>query len=228
MSRQLALDLRTPPALGRGDFLPAPANATALALLDRPEDWPQGRLILIGPDGSGKSHLASFWAAENGARRVAARALRDEACDALVDFFGALVVEDAHRAGGAAGAERALFHLWNLAAERQALLLITARAPPRDWGLGLPDLASRMGSMAAVRLDPPDEDLLAAVLVKLFADRQLMPGAGVIEALVRRMDRDLGLARRLVARIDRAALAEGRAVTRPLALATLEALADEA
>ncbi len=227
MGRQLALDLRTPASLGRNDFLPAPSNAMALAMLDRPGDWPQGRLMLIGPDGSGKSHMAAFWAAENGARRARASALRDETCDALVDPMGALVVEDAHRAGGAAGAERALFHLWNLAAERQALLLITARTPPRDWGLALPDLASRMASMAAVRLDPPDEDLLAAVLVKLFADRQLMPGAGVIEALVRRMDRDLGLARRLVSRIDQSALAQGRAVTRPLALSALQILTDE-
>ncbi|HRO13550.1 MAG TPA: hypothetical protein PLL33_00600, partial [Paracoccus sp. (in: a-proteobacteria)] len=101
------------------------------------------------------------------------------------------------------------------------LLLMTARTPPRDWGLSLPDLASRMAAMPLVRLGTPDESLLAAVLVKLFADRQLAPGPGVVEALVRRMDRDLGLARRLVAEIDRAALSEGRAVTRSLALAAL-------
>ncbi|HRO13551.1 MAG TPA: chromosomal replication initiator DnaA, partial [Paracoccus sp. (in: a-proteobacteria)] len=115
--RQLTLDLTTPPALGRRDFLPAPANAEALALIDSPGDWPQGRLLLIGPDGSGKSHMAAFWAAENGARRLKAAALRPESADALVDVGGALVIEDAHRAGGAAGVERALFHIWNLSAE---------------------------------------------------------------------------------------------------------------
>ena len=221
VARQLTLDLRTPPALSRADFLPAPANAEALALLDRPRDWPQGRLLLVGPEASGKSHLAAFWAAENGAQRMRASALRPEIADTLVQPDGALVIEDAHRAGGAAGAELALFHLWNLSAERGALLLITARTPPRDWGLALPDLASRMASTALVRLEPPDEHLLTAVLVKLFADRQLSPGPGVIEALVRHMDRDLGLARRLVAEIDRDALSEGRAVTRPLAMAAL-------
>ena len=81
MPRQLTLDLRTPPAMGRADFLPAPANAAALAALDQPAQWPQGRLILCGPEGSGKSHIAAFWAAENGARRVAARSLSPEVAD---------------------------------------------------------------------------------------------------------------------------------------------------
>ncbi len=224
VARQLTLDLITPPSLARADFLPAPANAEALAMLDRPALWPQGRLLLIGPDGSGKSHLAAFWAAENGATRVAASTLRPDMADALVHFGGALVVEDAQRTGGAAGAEQALFHLWNLSGERGALLLFTARRPPRDWGLALPDLRSRMEATAAVQLHAPDDALLSAVLVKLFADRQLHPAAGVIDGLVRRMDRDLGLARRLVAAIDAAALSEGRAVTRPLALDTLAAL----
>ncbi|KGJ20573.1 chromosomal replication initiator protein DnaA [Paracoccus sanguinis] len=221
MARQLALDLGSAPALGRGDFLPAPANAAALSLVDRPQDWPQGRLLLVGPEASGKSHIAAFWAAEQGAQRVRVGALRVEAVDMLATEQGALVVEDAQRVATAAGAEQALFHLWNLAAARGTWLLLTARTPPRDWGLTLPDLASRVQAMAAVTLGAPDEALLGAVLVKLLGDRQLTPGPGVIEALVRRMDRDLGLARRLVAEIDRAALAEGRAVTRPLALETL-------
>ena len=213
--------------MGRADFLPAPSNAAALAMIDMPERWPQGRLILAGPEGSGKSHMAAFWAAENGARRVSVSALSADAADALMPQGGALVVENAHRAGGAAGAELALFHLWNLSGARGGLLLLTARVPPRDWGLRLPDLKSRMEGTALVALDAPDEGLLAAVLVKLFADRQLHPAIGVIEALVRRMDRDLGQARRLVAAIDAVAMAENRAVTRPLALDALSAL-DEA
>lgn len=228
MTRQLTLDLTTPPALGRADFLPAAANAEALALLDRPQDWPQGRLLLVGPEASGKSHLASFWAAENGALRVRASALNPDRAADLIPIGGALVVEDAHRVGIAAGAEQALFHLWNLAAAQGALLLLTARTPPRDWGLTLPDLASRVGAMTVVRLGPPDEALLGAVLVKLLADRQLIPGPGVVEALVRHMDRDLGLARRLVAEIDRSALSQGRAVTRPLALEALARLTGDA
>lgn len=228
MARQLTLDLSTAPALGRADFLPARANAAALALIDRPQDWPQGRLLLIGPEASGKSHIAAFWAAEQGALRVRGAGLRVEMVDALASEDGALVIEDADRVASAAGAEQAMFHLWNLSAARGTLMLITARTPPRDWGLTLPDLVSRMGSVAAVRIEPPDEALLGAVLVKLLADRQLAPGPGVIEALVRHMDRDLGLARRLVAEIDRAALSQSRAVTRPLALETLARLSGHA
>lgn len=227
MARQLTFDLATAPALGRADFLPAPANAAALAMVDRPQDWPQGRLLLVGPEASGKSHIAAFWAAEQGAMRLPAATLRVDAVDALATEAGALVVEDAHRVAHAAGAEQALFHLWNLTAARRTLLLMTARTPPRDWGLTLPDLASRMGAVTLARLGPPDEALLGAVLVKLMADRQLTPGPGVIDTLLRHMDRDLGLARRLVAVIDRTALAEGRGVTRVLALETLARLAED-
>lgn len=224
LPRQLALDLATPPALGRGDFLVTSANSAALAALDAPSGWPGGRLVLLGPEGSGKSHLAAFWAAENGARRQPAASLRPEMADMLMPEGGALVIEDAHRAGGAAGAEQALFHLWNLSAARQGLLLLTASSAPRDWGLVLPDLRSRMDSLAQAVLGPPDEALLGAVLVKLFADRQVEVAPDLVDGLVLRMDRDLGLARRLVRAIDEASLAEGRRITRRLAFATLDTL----
>ncbi|MBK4214655.1 chromosomal replication initiator DnaA [Paracoccus caeni] len=225
-SRQLTLDLTTAPAHARADFLPAPANAEALQMLDQPQSWPQGRMLLVGPEGAGKTHMAAFWAAENGALRLKAAALRPDAADALVAEGGALVVEDADRAGRAAGAEQALFHLWNLSAARDCLLLLTARTPPRDWGLVLPDLRSRMQAMPLVRLGAPDEALLAAVLVKLFADRQQNVPADLIGWLVLNMDRDLGLARHLVAALDRRALAEKRPITRRLAAELLDNLPD--
>lgn len=228
MPRQLALDLALPPALGRNDFLVTPASAAVLAALDAPDAWPDGRLLLIGPEGSGKSHLAAIWAAANGAMRLPAAGLRPEAADAALPEDGALVVEDADCAGGAAGVERTLFHLWNLAPVRRGRLLLTARSAPRDWGLALPDLRSRMDAVAQARLGHPDEALLGAVLVKLFADRQLAVAPDVIGGLVRHMDRDLGLARRLVAAIDDTALAEGRRITRRLAFLTLAALTGRA
>lgn len=228
LPRQLALDLGQTPALGREDYLVTPASAAVLAALDAPEDWPDGRLLLIGPEGAGKSHLAAIWAAGNGALRLPAAGLNPDLADAALPDGGALVVEDADCAGGAAGVERTLFHLWNLAPARGALLLLTARTAPRDWGLALPDLRSRMDAMAQARLGPPDEALLGAVLVKLFADRQLAAPPEVIAALVPRMDRDLGLARRLVGAIDEAALAEGRRITRRLALDTLAHLTEAA
>ncbi|WCR19976.1 chromosomal replication initiator DnaA [Paracoccus alcaliphilus] len=224
MSRQLTLDLTTPPAHSRADFLPAPANAAALAVLDAPQFWPQGRMLLIGPEGAGKTHMAAFWAAENGARRVTAASLRPDGADLLAVEGGALVIEDADHAGFAAGAEQALFHLWNLCGPRDCLLLLTARSAPRDWGLVLPDLRSRMDAMPQVRLGAPDEALMAAVLVKLFADRQQAVSAGLIDWLVLNMDRDLGLARRLVAAMDREAMADKRPITRRIAAGLLDNL----
>lgn len=224
MARQLTFDLAGPPASSRDDFLITPANQAALAMLDRPEIWPQGRMLLVGGPGAGKSHVARFWAAENGARIEPAQALRPDAADALVPADGALVVEDAHRIADAAGAEQAMFHIWNLAAERNCLLLLTARQPARDWGLALPDLRSRMQAMAQVELGPPDDALLPAVLVKLFADRGIPVAPDVIGFLTRRMERDLGMARRLVLAIDQAALADHRPVTRRLAAEWLDKL----
>lgn len=237
MTRQIPLDLRTPPALTRGDFLLAEANREAVAMLDAPGRWPQGRLLLIGPEGAGKSHIAAFWADERGARLVTGTALAGSAPDDLLSA-GALVVEDADRVAGDAAAEAALFHLWNLAPahgapenrdapvrSRGAFLLLTARSAPRDWGLILPDLRSRMDAMAQVRLGAPDDELLAAVLVKLCADRQLAVPPALIGWLVRRMDRDLGTARRLVAALDAAALAAGGPVTRRMTADLLDKIA---
>ena len=222
MSRQLPLDLPADPASGRADFLPAEANRDALAMLDQPARWPQGRLLLIGPEGAGKSHLAGFWAAERGIRPLAATDLDAAGADRLASQPAA-VVEDVQHAAGTE-AERALFHLWNLAPLRGCLLLMTGRGAPSGWGLGLADLRSRLEATAQVRLGPPDEALLAAVLVKLFADRQLSVPAGLIGWLARHMDRDLGLARRLVATLDARALAEGGAPTRRMAAEILDKL----
>lgn len=225
MARQLTFDLAGPPASSRADFLVTSANRDALAMLDRPELWPQGRFLLVGAPGSGKSHIARFWAAENGAIRRPAQALRVEAVDDLIRQDGAVVIEDAHRIGTAAGAEQAMFHLWNLTSERDCLLLLTARTPPRDWGVVLPDLRSRMEALTLAELGPPDDALLPAVLVKLFADRGIPVGPEVIAFLTRRMERDLDQARQLVLAIDQAALADHRPITRRLAAEWLDKLA---
>ena len=222
MSRQLILDLDVPPGLSRADLLVADANRDALAMLDDTARWPQGRLLLVGPEGAGKSHIASFWTQEHRAVQLSAQDLEQPAADGLAQQDGALVVEDCDRIGGLGEAERALFHLWNLCPQRNCLLLLTARTAPRDWRLVLPDLRSRADSLAQVRLGLPDQALLAAVLVKLFADRQLEVRPGLIDWLALRMDRDLGLARHLVDALDRQALAEGRAVTRAMAATLLD------
>lgn len=226
MSAQLTLDLTREPALGRDDFLITDANAMAVVTLNRIESWPRRKMLLLGPDGSGKTHLATIWASENKTALIPARVLRTDGIDALVSEGGAVAIEDADRIDPGSGSEQAIFHLWNLCEARNCRILITAREPPCTWHLTLPDLRSRMSAMPVTRIDPPDEALLSAVLVKLFSDRQLNISSELIGWLVPRMDRDLGLARRLVAALDDTAMAEKRNITRDLARTVLAALTD--
>ena len=212
--RQLTLNLPWREARGRADFLVTPSNATALAALDGWAGWPGQKAVLTGAEGAGKTHLANVWATASGALVVNAADLGAADLPALART--GLAVEDADRAPGL-GTQTALFHLHNLLAERRLPLLVTARTPPRDWGTTLPDLASRMQAAPLIRLDPPDDTLLRAVMVKQFADRQIAVSPQVIDFLIPRMTRSLAAVRELVAALDARALAEGRAVTRQMA-----------
>jgi chromosomal replication initiation ATPase DnaA len=214
--RQLAFDLPNPEAMTREDFFSAPSNALALQAIEGWENWPGRKLILVGPEGAGKTHLAHIWAAMTGALILSAGGLTD---GNFLQLFGQpVVVEDADRIGPA---EPELFHLHNLVTAGSALLM-TARTPPRDWGLTLPDLISRMQAAPIARLEGPDDALLSAVLVKLFADRQVTVPPNLIPYLVARMPRSVGAARALVTELDARALAAGRPITRALAAEALE------
>lgn len=209
MDRQLTLDLPVRPARGRDDFFVSPVNAMAVAQVERWRDWPQGKLMLIGPEGAGKTHLTHVWAELAAATVIDAATLAQADLPALASI-GAVAVDGVDRIVGIAASEAALFHLHNLALAEGGALLFTARRPPRDWPPGLPDLASRMQGTATALLDPPDDALLSAVLVKLFADRQLSVPPALIGYLVGRMERSFAAAAGIVARIDREALATGR------------------
>jgi chromosomal replication initiation ATPase DnaA len=219
--RQLVLDLAHRQALGEEDFLVSRANAAAIELIDRWPDWPHPACVVVGPQGSGKSHLANVWRWRSSAGLVTAQELGDETVAAVPDR-GALVVEDIDR--GIAD-EKALFHLLNRARESKLSVLLTSRCAPGDLSLIVPDLRSRLRALPVAELNAPDEMLLKAVLVKLFCDRQLTVEPALIEYLSVRMERSMEAASRIVATIDRLALAMHRKVTRPLAaeaLATLE------
>lgn len=220
MSRQLAFDLPARDGMTRAEFFVSPANALALAALDGWQGWPGGKMLLLGPPGAGKTHLAQIWVAETGAALVPAADLAGADIPGLA-AAGRVAVEDAASVAGNPQAEAALFHLHNLLAQTGGALLLTAETPPRDWGLRLPDLLSRMQAAPVTRIEAPDDALLSAVLVKLFADRQLAVAPNLIPYLVARMPRSVGAARALVAALDAAALAEGRPVTRSLAAGLL-------
>jgi chromosomal replication initiation ATPase DnaA len=228
---QLPLPLGHRPALGREDFLVATGNAAAVAWLDRWPDWPGPALALYGPSGCGKSHLAQVWRARSGARLVRPARLAEADPPALLDGARACVIDpDQPRdeAWPAALDARALLHLYNCLAELGGHLLLLAEHPPARWRIMLPDLRSRLRAAPAVAIGEPDDDLIAAVLVKLFADRQLAVGAEVIGYLQTHMERSFDTARRVVAALDAATLAARRRVTIPLAREILASLDDNA
>lgn len=212
-ARQLALDLGHAESFAREDFLEGPSNAAALTTIERWPDWPAPVLALAGPEGAGKSHLATIWAADAGARFLSGRALRDANLPAAL-ATGALVVEDLVNGQFE---ERPLFHLLNLAREQEASLLLTARVAPSGWTLSIPDLASRLRAIPVIRLDLPDERLLRALLVKLFDDRQLQVDEALVGYLIPRLERSFAAARRAVEQLDAEALRQKRPVTRSLA-----------
>jgi chromosomal replication initiation ATPase DnaA len=215
--RQLALALDHTESFAREDFLSGSSNAVALALIDAWPDWSHRMVMLTGPEGSGKSHLAAVWAQAAGARFLAARALEETNVPSAL-ATGALVVEDI-----AAGAfdERVLFHLLNLAREQGAFVLLTARSAPATFAIR--DLASRLKALPVVANMHPDDALLRAVLVKLFADRQLAVDEGLIGYVARRIERSFAAARAVVARLDQEAMRHKRPLTRAFAAEVLRA-----
>jgi len=211
--RQLAFALPHAESLTRDNFLEGPANAAALALVDSWPEWPNRIMLLVGPEGSGKSHLAAIWAEQAGARATSAQALTAaEIPGALAT--GALVVEDLR---SSAFDERALFHLMNLAREDEASVLITARVPPSAIEIELRDLRSRLRAVPTISLLPPDDLLFRGLIFKFCADRQLVIDESVVTYLTTRIERSYATVRQAVELLDTEALRLGRPVTRALA-----------
>jgi chromosomal replication initiation ATPase DnaA len=214
---QLTLDLPHRAALAAEDFLVSGSNAAAVSAIDRWPDWPAAALVVSGPAGSGKSHLVNVWRT----RTASVVTTGPEIDDLTVERLGAaraLAVEDIDRG---IGNETVLFHLLNLARERGVSLLLTSGRPPGELEVRLPDLRSRLRALAHAAIDRPDEPLLAALIVKLIADRQLAVEPHVVAYLARHMERSAEAARRVVVAVDRLALERQSKVTRALAIEAL-------
>lgn len=222
MTKQLGLDLPSRAALEREAFFAAPCNQVALAMIDRWPDWAGGKLALHGPTGSGKTHLTHVWAAASGATILQADALTG--ADIPTIAMGHVAVEDVPEIAGNAEAETALFHLHNLALANGQNLLLTGTGPVAGWGLGLPDLTSRLAGTTAIGIEAPDDVLLTVLLAKLLDDRQLRTAPNLIPYLLRRMDRSYAAAIALTQALDAASLAGKRPVTRALAADVFDAL----
>lgn len=222
MAEQLILDLPIRTALGRDDFFVSSANAVAVAGIDGWQDWPHGKMVLAGPEASGKTHLAHVWAAMTGAEVIEGASVAGLTPEAPGPM---LVVEDADRLEGEA-AETALFHLHNAVVGQGGRLLLTARLAPARWPVTLPDLKSRIQQAGVLQLDAPDDALLAAVMVKLAADRQLVLGPDLMSYALLRMERSFAAARRLIEAIDARALRDKTRPTKPMIATLLAEMAD--
>lgn len=219
MAGQLAFDLRLRPAYGRDDFLVTPANEDAVAWIDRWPDWPAAGLVVTGPPGSGKSHLAEMWRAKSAAIRVDATRLADVP-EPEPGSAQCVVIERVDEARD----DAAVLHLFNRFAPTRGRLLFTARLAPGRWQGRLPDLATRLRALPTVAIGAPDDETIAAVLVKLFSDRQLAASEAVVVYLLSRIERSFEAARAVVEAIDAASLAGHRRVSVSLARAVLEML----
>jgi len=218
---QLTLDLPHRAALGAEDFLVSDCNIAAVKLVDSWPKWQESAGLLIGPPSSGKTHLARVWQARSGARLLDAKMLDTKFTDEVREGTP-LVVEDAD---SSAYDERALFHLLNLAREKQLFVLLSARGAPSRWTISLPDLASRLKAVPIVEIRAPDDALLRMVMLKHFTDRQLDVDPKVLEFLALHVDRSLQAAAAAVEAVDRLALGTGRKINRQL---VVEALAGRA
>ena len=215
--RQLVLDLPHRPALGRDDFLIAPCNEAAVEWIDLWPRWSGPALVLCGPSGSGKSHLAAVWQGRSEAIMIEPGAIAGMLDQGALPEK-AVIIEDLVRPDQ----EEPLLHLYNQIAECGGYLLLTSEIPPARWPLQLPDLSSRLRATPVAEIGSPDDALLEALLVKMFTDRQLRVGPEVIAFLLLRMERSFAGARELVARLDGAALSQQRTITVPLARAIFQ------
>ncbi|MCO5730725.1 DnaA regulatory inactivator HdaA [Rhizobium sp. SSA_523] len=217
-AEQLPLALNHDAATGRDDLLVAPQVSAALAMIDAWPAWPAPVVILTGPAGCGKSHLAQIWRDKAKAVTIDPKAGGEAASMAAE---GPVLFEDADRAGFD---DNELFHVINSVRENGHTLLMTARLWPMSWPVSLPDLRSRLKAATVIEIGEPDEDLLGQVIIKLFADRQLSIDDRLVAFIVSRMERSMQAATGIVERLDRLALSRGTRITRALAAEVLHSL----
>jgi chromosomal replication initiation ATPase DnaA len=221
--RQLAFRWPHSTSFAREDFLMAPSNRDALATIELWPNWASRMLMLVGPEGAGKSHLGTIWTRTAGAISLAGEDVDEPALEVCA-HASAVLIENADRARDA---EALFFHLINAGLQNNIWLLMTSRTMPDAWGLNTPDLLSRLRLAPVARLAAPDIELTEAVLFKLFSDRQLQVEPHVIAYIALRIERSLGAARELVATLDSEGLTQGRRITRRMASDALREMASK-
>ena len=222
LPRQLPLDLDWPRkrAMTRADFIEGECNCDALAAVEDWHGWRDGRLVICGDEGCGKSHLAAIWSARVGAHFIDAAAL-DPHNIRDVAALGAVVVEDVGcrlaMAPDPPRAEEGLMHLFNLMGEQEGRLLLSGREPPGRWAIALPDLASRVALPPVFRVGRPDVTLLSHLFLKLFDDRDIALEPRVANFLALRSERSFRAVQEMVEALDHYSVGTKRPVTTGLA-----------
>lgn len=207
---QIPLTFPDNPDFSSKAFRSGESTAEAEAALAAYPNWPRRCLVLTGPPQSGKTHLGHIWAKAHNAVII-------QGASSITDFHGwrgrALWIDDAQLAP-----EQVLFTAINMAMlDDVAGVLLTSRVAPATWPVDLPDLRSRLGAATLARLYAPDDKLFADILEKLFLDRGIKPGAGLIDYLSVRIERSVPAARQVVIDLDRAAAAAKSNLTRRFA-----------
>lgn len=215
--RQTVLDLPHRASSSRDDYMPGDCNAAAIALIDKWPEWPSAVAIVYGDAGCGKTHLLHIWAKRAKAVLVGKDTVLAEGFDPTVYAGQAVALEDLETFVGDMDAERALFHLYNAVINGGGHMLCASRTPPARLSFLVPDLASRLSSALAVRIEAPDETVLASLLIKLFTDRQLIVPDDVVAYILPRMHRRYADALRIADAIDKLALEKAKPITTRLA-----------
>lgn len=214
--QQIPLDLGSRQTLGRDDFQVGACNVAAVNLIDRWPDWPAPLMIISGPPASGKSHLAAVWREKSKAESIRPEMLLSRTAEQIAEAGKHLVLDGLDPWLGDRQAETTLFHLYNIFWSEKRSILATMRMTPAQTQFAVADLASRVRAALAVQVLPPDDMLLASVLIKLFSDRQMQVANDVIQYILPRMERSFDAARTIVDRADKLALAQKRGISVPL------------
>lgn len=225
--QQIPLDLGSRQTLGRDDFQVGACNAAAVNLIDRWPEWPAPLMIISGPPASGKSHLAAVWREKSNAESIRPEMLLSRTAEQIAEAGRHLVLDGLDPWLGDRQAETTLFHLYNIFWSEKRSILATMRMTPAQTQFAVPDLASRVRAALSVPIQPPDDMLLASVLIKLFSDRQMAVTNDVVQYILPRMERSFDAARTIVDRADRLALSQKRGISVPLMREVLAGLLEE-
>ncbi|AVX04486.1 hypothetical protein MXMO3_01962 [Maritalea myrionectae] len=209
-SQQLVLDLPFETALGEDDFVVSAGNLQAYEYLMGMREWPGPTTLLIGPEKSGKTHLANMWAAHKGAQILS----RDSGAAWPQHMDGPLLVEDCNALWMG---ETPLFNLLNQSMRSQMPLLMTADRPLAEWPLETQDVRSRLRLALNLEISPLDDAHLAQLFVKLFDDRQIQIDPGLIPYLLSRMERSPAHVVTLVEMMDQMSLERHKPISKRLA-----------